>query len=94
MELAVITILIVLAFAFGRASKPTIVHWTREGQHENAYNEGYARGRLGPFGPSLEDLNLAMHRQEGLLGAINDNYHDLQLAAKKMNGDYDKPETN
>jgi hypothetical protein len=94
MEIFLLLALIALAFAFGRASKPTVVHWTREGQHENAYNEGYVRGRLGPFGPSLDDLNLALHRQEGLLGAVNDNFNDLQLAAKKMNGDYDeKPKT-
>lgn len=89
MEILVI-VLLILAFAFGRASKPTVVHWTREGQHENMYEQGYMRGRQKAFGPSLEDLNLALHRQEGLLGAIRDNYDDIKLAAKKLNGEYDK----
>lgn len=90
MELLVGTLLLITAFMFGRASKPTVVHWTREGQHENMYEQGYMRGRQKVFGPSLEDLNLALHRQEGLLGAVRDNFYDLQQAAKKMNGDYDK----
>lgn len=84
MEYAAIIGLLILAFAMGRSSKPTVRVVTREGELENAYNEGYGRGRLGPFGPSLDDLNLALHRQEGLVGAINDNYHDLKQAAKKM----------
>jgi hypothetical protein len=90
MELLPLLALLITAFAIGRLSKRTIVHWTREGQHENMYNQGYTRGRLGPFGPSLEDLNLALHRQEGLLGAVRDNQYDLVQAAKRLNGDYDK----
>lgn len=90
MEVLLLIALIISAFAFGRASKPTVVHWTREGQHENAYQDGYRRGRQVVFAPTLEDLNLALYRQEGLLGAIRDNQHDIAQAAKKLNGEYDK----
>lgn len=90
MELLPVILLLIVAFAIGRLSKPTIVHWTREGQHENHFNQGYVRGRFKPFGPGLEDLNLAMHRQEGLLKAVRDNQDDLVTAAKKLNGDYDE----
>lgn len=84
MEYAAIIGLLILAFAMGRSSKPSVKIVTRDEHYETAYNEGYGRGRLAPFGPSLDDLNLALHRQEGLVGAINDNYHDLKQAAKKM----------
>lgn len=90
MEILALLILLALAFAVGRASKPMVRVYTREGQQESAYDEGYLRGRQKVYAPSLEDLNLALHRQEGLLGAVRDNYYDLQQAAKKMNGDYDK----
>lgn len=102
MAALVLTALVILAFAFGRASKPTIKHYTREGQCEHAIMDGYAHGRLkiNVHRPNLEDLNLALHRQEGLLGAVRDNYDDLHLMAKKLNGEYDektdaqRPETN
>lgn len=90
MELLPAILLVVAAFAFGRLTKPTIVHWTREAQHESHFNQGYVRGRFKPLGPGLEDLTLAMHRQEGLLKAVRDNQDDLITAAKKLNGDYDE----
>jgi hypothetical protein len=53
---------------------------------DQAQQQGYLRARM-KVDPdkmlTMDEMLLALHRQEGLLGAINDNYHDLHLMAKK-----------
>lgn len=61
------------------------------GQHssfslDRAQQQGYLRARM-KIDPNkmltMDEMLLALHRQEGLLGAINDNFNDLHLMAKK-----------
>lgn len=53
---------------------------------DQAQRQGYLRARIN-VDPTkmltMDEMLLALHRQEGLLGAINDNYHDLHIMAKK-----------
>jgi len=54
--------------------------------------QGYMRGRLNidlQKVMTLDEILLALHRTEGTLGAINDNFSDLTLQVKK----YDDQET-
>lgn len=51
-----------------------------------AQKQGYMRARLS-VDPSkmltMDEMLLALHRIEGTIGAVNDNFSDLQLLAKK-----------
>lgn len=55
-----------------------------------ATQQGYDRARL-RIDPnklmSMDEMLLALHRQEGMLGAINDNFSDLHRQAKKYGTD-------
>lgn len=88
MTIALVIIVGILAFIMGRAAegakrdsgKPTSFTL------DHAQQQGYLRARM-KIDPdktmTMDEMLLALHRQEGLLGAINDNYHDLHRMAKK-----------
>lgn len=88
MTIFLIVLTAVIAFVMGRAAegakrdsgKPTAFTL------DHAQKQGYLRARMS-IDPdkmlTMDEMLLALHRQEGLLGAINDNYHDLHNMAKK-----------
>lgn len=93
MEVWLVIALIVLAYLAGLANAATTrnikyVPVERDELNEKYTQAGYyqARTKLPATGMTIEDLNLAIHRTEGILGAVNDNMHELKQEAKKLNG--------
>lgn len=67
----------VLAFALGRSSKPTHSVRLFNAHLEASERAGYRFARI-KVGPGLDDVLLALHRQEGMLTAIRDNAADIK----------------
>lgn len=83
----VITVALV-AYVIGRAVEGAK---RDQGKHtafnlDNAQKQGYLRARIN-IDPTktltLDETLLALHRLEGLVGAINDNFYDLHKTVKK-----------
>lgn len=88
MTALLIIVVAVLAFVIGRAAEGAK---RDSGKHsaftlDTAQKQGYLRGRIS-IDPdkmlTMDEMLLALHRQEGLLNAVNDNFGDLHRMAKK-----------
>lgn len=76
MELLIL-LAIILAFAMGRASKPSHNIRLFNAQLEATEKTGYRLARI-RVGPGLDDVLLALHRIEGMQGAMRDNMDDVK----------------
>lgn len=97
MTVFLIIVIAILAFIMGRAAegakrdqgKPTAFNL------DAAQKQGYLRARM-TIDPSrtltLDETLLALHRLEGLVGAVNDNFYDLHKTVKKYGAETDTPE--
>lgn len=89
-----VIILIVVALCFGILTGRAYEIGKRitERNEELAKREGYGRGRMRiPEYASLQEVELALWRQEGLLGALRDNYYDLNRSVGRYG--IEKPDT-
>lgn len=80
---------LILAFALGRSSKPTQTVKFFNAQLEANEKAGYRFARI-KVGPGLDDVLLALHRQEGMLGAIRDNADDIRQAVNNFGAQDEK----
>jgi hypothetical protein len=69
--------LVILAYAIGRASKPTHNVQLFSKKLEFVERQGYRLARF-KVGPGLDDVLLALHRQEGIMQAVKDNSDDIK----------------
>lgn len=84
--------MVILAFAIGRASKPTQNVMLFEAKLERVKKFGYNMARF-KVGPGLDDVLLALHRQEGIMGAVRDNMDDIKLRVKSFDSETEQTDT-
>lgn len=75
--------IVILAFAIGRASKPRQNIIAFEAKLERVKRFGYNMARF-KVGPGLDDVLLALHRQEGIMGAVRDNMDEINMRVKSF----------
>ena len=91
MEVWQVIALVILAYLIGslRRTRVRIIGVDKQRLYDQQNEQGYysARVQLPSTGATIEDINLALHRIEGVAGAVNDTLHDLKQEAKKLNGE-------
>lgn len=96
MTVFLIIVISLLAFIIGRAVEGAKRDSGRQTAFtlDHAKQQGYLRGRMS-IDPdkmlTLDETLLALHRLEGLVGAVNDNFYDLHKTVKKYGAETDEP---
>lgn len=85
-----IILIFVVGIIVGRITKVKVrlIGVDKQELYDRMEQRGYDSARIGlpAAGVTIEDLNLATHRLEGVVGAVNDTLHDFKQEAKKLNG--------